>query len=406
MGKNRNFKMVLIGLIISLFGSAIQRFSFSLYLLDVSKDAAVFSNVMAISILPYIFCAPLAGSLADTKNKKHIMIILDLLSFGVILCYILSGSYFTNKILLTAIIMFLLSTITTFYTPAVTTMIPEIVKEEELVRANALVNQVGSASNLVGPVLAGVLYGLWGIAGVTIVNAVSFLGSAILEMLIVYKPVKRAVSRVSLRGSIKDMKDSFRYLRHKNPVSLGFIWSYGLYNICIVPVLSILMPFVIRTLLSVSAEGYGVVEGLIATGMIAGTMLITILPGRFPVSHVHRWYYLMTLAIILMIVAIIPGLYPGIVVMWTIAGFFIMMALGIGNVVTLTYTQKTVDRDYLGRISAFSTAFATATVPIGQIIFGWYMELSGNIIPLLVVVLMTNLAVTLYVRSKVYRIAV
>ncbi len=400
MGK-KNFRLVLIGLVISLFGSAIQRFSFSLYLLEVSRDAAIFSNVLAVSVLPYLIFAPLAGSLADNKNKKHIMIALDLLSFLVILFYLVTASYVSNQVMFTAVIMFLLSTITTLYTPAVTTIIPEIVEKEGLMRANALVSQVASASNLGGPVLAGILYGGWGIAGVTFVNAISFFGSAILELFIVYKPEKREKTRISVRGSFVEMKDSFVYLRKGKSVSLSFILSYGLYNICLVPVLTILMPFVLRNLLGVSPQGYGVIEGIVAVGMIVGTSLISLFPTKFPVSQVHRWYYLMTAAIALMIGGASLGPHYWVVVLWTLAGFLIMMALGIGNVVTLSHTQHIMEKEYLGKVSAFSTAFATATIPVGQMLFGWYMELSGALIPLLVFVLVSNLAVTLFMRKKV-----
>lgn len=401
MYKKKNFNLVLVGLIISLFGSGIQRFSFSLYLLDISKDAAIFSNVMAVSILPYIFFAPLAGSLADNKNKKYIMVVLDLLSFGVILFYFLSQSFVDNQVLLTAVIMFLLSAITTLYSPAVTSIIPEIVNKDGLVRANALISQVGSVSNLAGPILAGILYALWGITGVTIINAVSFFGSAILEMFIVYKPERKAKTKLSFRGSFQEMKESYRYLRKSQPVSLRFILSYGLYNICLVPVLTILMPYIIRNQLGVSAQEYGFIEGLMATGMILGTSLISFYPTRFPVFKVHRWYYFKAVAVVVMIGAALSGMDNFLIMFWAMAGFLIMMALGIGNVVTLSYTQRTVDIDYLGKTSAFSTAFATATVPVGQIIFGWYMQLSGQVIPLLLFVLITNVLVTLFVRKSV-----
>ncbi len=401
MRSKKNFGLVLIGLIISLFGSAIQRFSFSLYLLDISKDAAIFSNVMAISVLPYIFFAPLAGSLADNKNKKHIMIVLDLLSFGIILFYILAQGFISNHILLTAVIMFLLSTITTFYTPSVTTVIPEIVDKEGLVRANALISQVGSASNLVGPMLAGILYGVWGIAGVSLINAISFFASAILELFIIYEYKKEKKSTLSFGGTLVEMKESFYYLRRENKVTLNFIWSYGLYNICVVPVLTILMPFVIRNILGVSPQGYGVIEGMIATGMIVGTLLITFFPSWFKVHKVHYWYYLKILAILVMMGGLTLGLGSGVILLWTFAGFLIMMALGIGNVVTLSHTQHTVNQDYLGKTSAFSTAFATATVPVGQMLFGWYLSFSDKMIPLLVIVLLSNFAVTLFVRKTV-----
>lgn len=70
MRNNQNFNLVLIGQIISLFGSAIQRFSISLYLLELTGSPAIYSAILALSMLPYIFLAPVAGMTADSFNRK------------------------------------------------------------------------------------------------------------------------------------------------------------------------------------------------------------------------------------------------------------------------------------------------------------------------------------------------
>ena len=68
--RNKNFVIIVIGQIISLFGNAIQRFSMSLYLLEFTGSAAVFSQILAISTIPYIIFAPIAGKLSDSVNRK------------------------------------------------------------------------------------------------------------------------------------------------------------------------------------------------------------------------------------------------------------------------------------------------------------------------------------------------
>ena len=75
--KNKNFIIIVIGQIISLFGNAIQRFSMSLYLLEFTGSTAAFARILAISTIPYIVFAPIAGKLSDSINKKKIMVYLD-----------------------------------------------------------------------------------------------------------------------------------------------------------------------------------------------------------------------------------------------------------------------------------------------------------------------------------------
>ena len=79
--KNKNFIIIVIGQIISLFGNAIQRFSMSLYLLEFTGSTATFSTILAISTIPYIVFAPISGRLSDNINRKKIMVWLDLFCF-------------------------------------------------------------------------------------------------------------------------------------------------------------------------------------------------------------------------------------------------------------------------------------------------------------------------------------
>ena len=129
---NRNFLIIVIGQIISLFGSAIQRFSMSLYLLEFTGSTATFANILALSTLPYILFAPIAGRLADRINRKKIMVCLDLICAVLITIYALILFNGRDHESIVAIVMFMLSICATLYGPAVTASIPQIVAEEQL----------------------------------------------------------------------------------------------------------------------------------------------------------------------------------------------------------------------------------------------------------------------------------
>ncbi|WP_353505407.1 MFS transporter [Clostridium sp. Marseille-Q2269] len=152
--KNKNFIIIVIGQIISLFGNAIQRFSMSLYLLELTGSTAAFANILAISTIPYIVFAPIAGRLSDKVNRKKIMVYLDFF------CSVLIGVYAfilfkgrdTESI--AAVVMFILSICSTLYGPAVVSLIPQIVDKDKLTSANGIINQVSSAVNFTAPILS------------------------------------------------------------------------------------------------------------------------------------------------------------------------------------------------------------------------------------------------------------
>lgn len=448
--KNKNFIIIVIGQIISLFGNAIQRFSMSLYLLEFTGSTAAFARILAISTIPYILFAPIAGMLSDNANKKKIMVYLDLI------CSVLIGSYafillrgHDHELIVTAV-MFILSICYTLYGPAVVSSIPQIVEEEKLTTANGIINQVGSIVNFAGPILAGVLYGLLGIKVIVVINAISFFISAILELFLdipdvveveeVDVKVSREISieraeksekdkdkdkdkkdnlnkgksknykkeksnKLSLafvKKSFVDMQESFVYLKREKKIVLGIIASYALCNIFLVPILSIVAPYFINVMLNLPAQVYGIVEGICVLGMILGGFWISIKPDMFSMKKVHYTYIPMLTGVIVMaVLGFIKINAMALAGIFALGGMAIMLSLSLSNVLTLTFIQKEVPGTMLGRVSAFSTAVATISVAPGQLLFGQVIELG---IPLGIILLATallNVGLVMFVKWNV-----
>ena len=85
----RDFTLVVIGQIISLFGNAIVRFALPLYLLRETNSPALFGVVGAVSFIPAVLCSPIGGVVADRVNKRNIMVALDFFTAGLILAFTL-----------------------------------------------------------------------------------------------------------------------------------------------------------------------------------------------------------------------------------------------------------------------------------------------------------------------------
>ena len=127
---NKNFTLLVIGQIISLFGNAMLRFSLSLYVLDTTGSASAFATILAISMIPTILLSPVGGVLADRMSRRHIMILLDCFTGFLLLgfTYLITQA---SSLALVAITMIVLSIIQSFYQPAVQASIPLLVDEEK-----------------------------------------------------------------------------------------------------------------------------------------------------------------------------------------------------------------------------------------------------------------------------------
>lgn len=317
-------------------------------------------------------------------------------------------------------------------------------EEEKLTTANGIINQVGSIVNFAGPILAGVLYGLLGIKVIVVINAISFLMSAILELFLdipdvvkveeadvqfsreIYidrdeelekykednlnkgksnnykKEKSNKLSLAFVKKSFVDMQESFVYLKREKKIVLGIITSYALCNIFLVPILSIVAPYFINVMLNLPAQVYGIVEAICVLGMILGGFWISIKPDMFSMKKVHYTYIPMLTGVIVMaVLGFIKINAMALAGIFALGGMAIMLSLSLSNVLTLTFTQKEVPGTMLGRVSAFSTAVATISVAPGQLLFGQVIELG---IPLGIILLATallNVGLVMFVKWNV-----
>lgn len=145
---NKNFNLMILGQIISLFGASILKFALSLYILDITGKAEIFATILAVSSIPIIVFSPIGGAIADIFNRRNLMVIFDFSSSLTVL--ILAVFLFNNNgsILLVGIIMTILSVISTMYQPTVQSSTPLLVDNEHLMNANGIVAGVASLTNI------------------------------------------------------------------------------------------------------------------------------------------------------------------------------------------------------------------------------------------------------------------
>ena len=215
----KDFALVVAGQIVSLFGNAILRFSLPLFLLRETGSSALFGAVTACSLLPMIVLSLLGGVLADRVNKRNIMVILDFSTAGIIAGFsILMGT--APAIPLFIVTLMLLYGISGTYQPAVQASIPALVAKDYILTASAIVNQIGSMANFIGPVIGGWIYGLWGLEPILEISVGCFALSAVMEIFIKIPFVKRPREKPALQIARQDLLEGCRFLRVDQPVFL------------------------------------------------------------------------------------------------------------------------------------------------------------------------------------------
>ena len=268
----RDFSIMILGQIISLFGNSILRFSLSLYVLDVTGSAAVFGTILAVSMIPTVILSPFGGVLADRLPKQKIMTILDFVTAGMIVSYdVIFGS--TGSLAAVAVFMILLTLIQAFYQPAVQASIPLLAAREHLMAANGIVMQVQALAGLPGPILAGMLYGIGGVKPILAASAVCFFLSAVMELFLRIPHDKRAPEASPVRTALLDLKEALLYLIKENTCLFKLLIIVAGINLFLSALFIIGLPYLVKIYLGMSAQAYGFAEAALGLGSILGGLL-------------------------------------------------------------------------------------------------------------------------------------
>lgn len=279
-GFSKDFLLVVIGQIISLFGNQILRYALPLYLLNQTGSSALFGTISACAFIPMIVLFPVGGIIADRVNKRNIMVMLDFATAAlIVLFYVMAGT--VDIVPLMAVTMMVLYGIQGAYQPAVKASVPILVDTGHLMQANSLIDVISSLANMAGPVIGGILFSVVGLVPILYVSTGCFLLSAIMEIFIhIPFEKKQAGGNIFVTG-FGDLKDSFQFMFQRQPVLWKISFAYALQNLFLSSLVLIGVPVIITQHLGFSINTanrlYGYAQGVIAAGSIAGGLLAGIL---------------------------------------------------------------------------------------------------------------------------------
>lgn len=367
---NRDFTLVAIGQLISLFGNAILRFALALYVLDATGSAAVFGTVTAIAVIPTILLSPFGGILSDRVNRRNIMAALDFATAALALGLGLLLSE-ENAVALITVTLLLLSVIQACYTPSVNSSVPLLQAEGNLVKANAVVSQVSMLANLIGPVLGGVLYGLFGAMPIILVSGVCFFLSAVLELFI-HIPFQPLDAKTSILQIVKDdLRESIRFMTREQPDILRITLMIAVYSLFVVSTITVGLPYMVRTVLGLSSQLYGAAEGLMAAAGIAGGIASGFLAGRLKTSRLYWLLVLSGAALVPVGAAFLLGCGPmTCYIVITICIMAMQLLIALFSIFMLSLAQGRTPSHLLGKMTAYIMTLTMCAQPVGQALYG------------------------------------
>jgi len=381
---NKNVALLVIGGMVSLIGSEMQSFALSLYVLNKTGSITTFASVLAIAMIPRVVLSPFVGVLVDWIDRKKIIVTFDFIRSIILFYfyhqYLMAG---TLSIFQIYTLVLILSFCSIVFQPAINAVIPLIVSDEEIIKANSINIFLINLGRLVSPAIAGILLSFIGLRIILLIDAISFLLSAISEGFIEIPKNAINFSQMNLKRYKMDFKEGIEYMlknsRVINIILFGIIINFafeGFYSIGIV--------YVSKKVFVVSDSLYGMLQSIIIIAMTIAPLLTSKIHKKIKFEKLILFNFVIISGLMcllsLLSTSVFNNLFSSNVVpfiIFTVIVFLIMFITTIGNISLFTTFQMIVPNDMLGRVGTLMDTGLMLSIPISQILFSFVFQVTS-----------------------------
>lgn len=370
----KNFTLLILGQLTSLFGNFILKLALSMYVLEATGSAAIFAGILSAATIPTILLSPLGGILADRADRRNVMVALDVLTGVSVLCAALFISE-NNAIAVISTLLIILSILGAFETPTVQACIPTMLQGDNIMKGNAVVNQVASLSYLIAPMLGGVLYAMLGLKPVMYASVVCFFITALFECFI-----KLSYQRIQNQGGVlqivkQDFLSSMQYITKEQTSISKMLLLTALSRFFVMGITIVGLPFLVRTVLGFNPKYYGAAESALAVATILGSIAAGVLAEKL---KIHKLSVLLaTLGIFIIPAGIVFLLPVNVIIKYgvTVVSFCGMQAvISIFSIFAVSLIQQRTPNHLIGKVMAYTSTVTLCVQPIGQIVYGFLFD--------------------------------
>ncbi len=257
------FRSLFFATLISSAGTLLAAVALAIDVQQRTESGLWVAAVVIVEFLPTVLVGLLFGPLLDLLDRRSLMIAADAVRVGVFVALPFAPNAAT--IVALAAVAGLANG---FFRPAVYAGLPNLVPDDELPRANALLQGVENVSWAVAPVLGGVLTKAAGPSAAYAVNAVSFVISILLVMRIPARLLqsKRALSR----GHWRDLRDGFS-VALRSPSMRTVLVAWGIASLA-TGAANAVEVFLAKHAFHAGDLGFGVLYGAMGVGLVIGSL--------------------------------------------------------------------------------------------------------------------------------------
>jgi MFS family permease len=368
--RHRDFLKLWSAQTVSQFGSQISALAIPLVAIVVLQATALQMGVLqALETLPFLLISLPAGVWVDRLRRRPLLIVGDLGRAAALAWIPVAHVLGVLAIWQLYVVALIVGVLTVFFDVAYQSYLPSLVGRDQLVDGNAKLQISASGAQVAGPPVAGVLIGLLTAPIAVLLDALSFLGSALFIFGIRRHEPAPEVTRDAAgnrTGMLAEMREGLRYvLGHRLLRSIAACTGTG--NLFSSMAWAVLLLYLVREL-GMSPELIGVVLGIGSIGFLVGALLparVQRLIGLGPAIVVSA--FIEGAAFLLVPLAPRSSPIPFLVVAQLVMG----MAVVVYNVSQVSLRQAITPDRLQGRMNATMRFLVWGTMPVGAVIGGY-----------------------------------
>ena len=354
--RERNFRFLWFGQAVSAAGDALQPVALAFATLSVSGSATSLGLVLGTATVARILSLPIGGVWSDRLPRQLVMLSSDAVragAVGAVGAALISGHAQLWHLVAAAVVT---SFADGFFTPAASAVMPQVVSRDRLQQANALMGLARSTTSIAGPAISGILVAIISPGWVFVIDAGSFVVSA-LSLALLRIPRGEVAART---GFFRELAEGWRAVTSRGWFMLNLA-SHALWNLAIAAFF-VLGPIVAKRELG-GAASWGFITASIGIGSVIGGLIALRLVSSRPLVAANLALTPSALQVLALAVPLpLPVIVAVAVIGW--AGLTYL------NEVWFATVPHLMPPEVLGRANSFDWLLSIIAMPAGFAIAG------------------------------------
>ena len=359
--KHKNYRYYFFGMCVSTIGTWMQNTAQPWLAYSLTKSALLLSVVSALQFLPALLFSLFAGVLIDRLPKKRMLIITQSLSLVITFALWLlvhSGGIQYWHLLVTSSLLGLVNTLDM---PLRQSFVVEMVGHDDLMNAIALNSLTFNVARMIGPSIAGIIMGAFGVSSCFLINSLSFL-AVLISLFFIHPIACETVQEKDEQGVFACIGEGLKYIFHNETLftTMLFMTVVSIFALNY----GVTIPVFATQVLGLAETGYGFLMSALGAGALTGALFVAALSKSGPRRFILFFLPALTGLILILIGNTNSFLTTGLSL--AVGGFLFVTYLSTAN---SNLQIHTVDR-YRGRVMSVYSLIVAGSSPIGNLFVG------------------------------------